>query len=393
MIKYTLRKYGYSAEEKIPNKHIIVALWVAITVLLTGAAFFIIFNIGAPLRKNSGDGLMTFDIMEGMAPFYILDFVFFILVYFILKFLLTLLFCSDRYNNVKFKFIEDKGFPICHCKEALKIWQTVVIYAIPAVIVYVSMFWVSIATLADPFQIVELGLMTMLFFMSFFIAFDLTLVVCVLFFKTVYKINYISVDKHIYKMTVYKGTYFKSCENTEKNVIKAEKNTIERQTRIKMNTCLNKECENYALEFEKSVKICPLCGGFSYKSEVYIDVLTCVNNACGNYELELKNDTVICELCGAKTKPFVYCLNHQLKKPVFILIFITTVAFPFLFLYMNIEGIEGGILYKVLDYLRFSLIFVSIFIGFHSRNKAAFLSSLASLPLSTAFVTLFSLLI
>ena len=68
-----------------------------------------------------------------------------------------------------------------------------------------------------PFEFVDGGYMTMLFFMSFFISFDLTLITYVLFFKIKDKIDYIAADHHIYVVTLFKQTYVRLNRKSNKN--------------------------------------------------------------------------------------------------------------------------------------------------------------------------------
>jgi len=48
-----------------------------------------------------------------------------------------------------------------------------------------------------------------LFFMGFFIAYDLTLVLHVIFYKIKDGMEYVSIDHHVYYMTLYKKTYIR----------------------------------------------------------------------------------------------------------------------------------------------------------------------------------------
>ena len=387
MIKYELRECGFSVEEKKLNKHIINTLWAFFTILLSVFAITMLFTLGSLLIKDSGYGGIAFEANSGAVLMYFLELIFFVFLYFAMKFLLTLWFCSNKYNSVNLKFLEDNNFPVCYCREALKIPQTIIIYTLPAIVVYTVMFWISVTISGEPFQTVEAGFMTMLFFMSFIIAFDLTLAVCVLFIKIINKSDYISIDHHVYKMTAYRGTYVRIGGKKTKTHIEIAENTPKRRMFTKIKTCLNPECESYTHELGKNAKICPSCGGRAYMSEVLENVTTCVNNNCGNYGQELKKGTETCELCGAKTKPLAFDFNHRLAAPSIAMVFITTVIFPFIFLYMDNLGVQGGFLFQILDYIRFGLIITSMIASFLSKNRIVFITTLLSLPVSSIFMT------
>ena len=51
--------------------------------------------------------------------------------------------------------------------------------------------------------------MIILAFMWFFMAFDLTAVLYVLYFKFKEKIDYIAIDHHIFDVTLFRGSYVK----------------------------------------------------------------------------------------------------------------------------------------------------------------------------------------
>jgi len=377
MVKYDLREQGFSVEEKITNKSLIALLWLFFTVSMISFAFFIIFTIGNYLVKDSGEGLISFRMDPGSVPLYLFEFIYFVLLYFALKFLFTFRFCSDKYNSIKIKFLEDNNFPVCHCREALTVKQIFIIYFVPAAVVYSAMFFLSVAIGGGLFQDVEAGFITMLFFMSFFMGFDMALVVCVLFYKIKNKNDYISVDQHAYKMTVYKSTFVKTGKKTVKPEDRSQKHMF---TKIK--TCLNPECENYAQKLKKDIKTCPMCGGRTYISELMEDVLTCMNANCENHGQELKKETKICELCSSNTRPLAFDFNHRLKFPSIITSLTTTLVFMAVILYLDNQGIEG-ILVSVINWIKTAILLAGIVMGFLSKSRAAFVIALISLPAST----------
>jgi hypothetical protein len=316
-----------------------------------------------------------------MVPLYFIELVLFVFLYFALKFLLTFWFCSDKYNGVKLKFLEDNNLPVCYCREALTIGQTVAAYTVPVAVVHAAMFLLSVTINGDPFHSVEIGFMTMLFFMSFFMAFDLTLVFYVLFIKLIHKIDYISVDHHVYKMTAYKGSYVKVGGKTAKKRLKDPADKSKKRMFVKMTTCLDPECENYAKKLEKNAEVCPSCGGTAYISEVLLNVVTCTNKDCENYGQELKREIEICGLCGEKTRPLAFDYNPRLTAPAIAISLSTLVVFTFIYVYMINYGLEGALV-SVVSCLRIAILAVSAIMGFFSKNKAAFIITLTALPVS-----------
>jgi len=171
----------------------------------------------SPVRAKTGGSPIDIDADSSKIPLYIIELIFAVFFYFGLKLVMTLLFCNDRQNSARLKTLEEKSlpiFPVCFCREAFKIWQTAVIYIVPLIIVYSFMFLLCIFDPVDifinggtPFEEVDAGYMTMLFFMSFFMAFDLTLIAYTLYFKIKEKIDYIAIDYHIYGVTLFRKTY------------------------------------------------------------------------------------------------------------------------------------------------------------------------------------------
>ena len=389
MVKFNLNEQGFVIKEKITKKYIITILWVIFTVLLITCAFLLLFTIGRLVRADNGNGLMSFETNPQSIPLYFFELVFFVFLYFGLKFIVTFWFCSDKYNSIQLKLLEDNNFPVCNCKEALKVWQTVVIYLIPVITIYTMMFLISVTINGEMFESIEIGFMTMLFFISFFMAFDLTLVAYVLFIKIKDKIDYIAIDHHVYKMTLYKETYLKIGGKNIKNKIIPKEDKSPKRMFTKITTCLNPECENYTQKLEKNTKVCSLCGGHTYISEVLENVVTCKNKNCENYGKELKKEVEICELCGEKTKNFAFDFNPRLTMPAIVTAISATIIFPFIYLYMINYSISGPI-GEILFIVRTVIILASIFMGFLSKNKAAIIITIISLPLSNIFINYIS---
>lgn len=219
MKKHELREQGFSVEERFQKKRRINIIWLIFTVLMIAGTYIALFASIGYSPVNAGSTPMDIDINPGKIPVYFIMLIFFVFFYFILKLAMTLIFCKDKHNSVKLKTIEEKSlpmFPVCFCREAFKIWQTVVIYIVPIIIVYALMFILCGFQPVDtifyrdiPFEDVDAGYMTMLFFMLFFMGLDMTLIAYTLYFKIKEKIDYIAIDYHIYGVTLFKKTYVK----------------------------------------------------------------------------------------------------------------------------------------------------------------------------------------
>ncbi|MCL2158218.1 MAG: hypothetical protein FWH48_02290 [Oscillospiraceae bacterium] len=213
MKKYELREQGFSILEKTPKKRMINVLWLIFTLLLiVGTYVALTFLIGYSPEGSSPGAPIDIDANVAMIPVYFIVLVLCVFVYFFLKLGATLLFCRDRENSARLKMLEDQSlpiFPVCFCREALRTWQTVFIYGAPIAAVYAFMFWLCGLGGSVPFETVDAGFMCMLFFMSFFMGLDLTLVAYSLFYKIKEKTDYISIDYHIYGVTLFKKTYVK----------------------------------------------------------------------------------------------------------------------------------------------------------------------------------------
>ena len=100
--------------------------------------------------------------------------------------------------------------PICYCREALRVWQTVLIYLVPFILMYSLYLFLCVNYIAYPAFIV------IFFFMMFFMGFDLTLVIYVLCVKIKEKPDYISIDHHIFSYTLYNKSYVRFSRRNKK---------------------------------------------------------------------------------------------------------------------------------------------------------------------------------
>jgi len=207
MIKSDLRKQGYSVVEKFPRQSVINTMWVVLTLLISIVTYTAVFFIIGPAIIG-GDGLQRDPnaILQIIDSFGLLGYfmllILSVFLYLFLKLLMTIFF-SSKIESIRMKILENKGMPICLCREALKVWQTVLIYLMPVILTYSAMFYLTVSSgfIAE--------MIIILFFMLIFMAFDLMLVIYVLAVKIKDKPDYISIDHHIYGYTVFNQTYVK----------------------------------------------------------------------------------------------------------------------------------------------------------------------------------------
>jgi hypothetical protein len=204
MIKNDLRNTGYQADFIEPKESPISFIWAVLTLAMMAASVLGVLILTKDMSAvDAVDPLGDFHafIFEAFGTAGIVIYLLlYLAVYFGLKAIMTLLVCKDKKRSIMLKILTHKGIqilPVCHCKEALKVWQTVLIYLVPAAFMYSSLFALSVASKGSILYLPMLALL------SFFIAFDLTLVLYVLFFKIKNGADYISVDLHVYQMTAF----------------------------------------------------------------------------------------------------------------------------------------------------------------------------------------------
>ena len=158
MIKSDLRERAYSEVTRNPKKSRIHTLWISLTAVLIAGTFIAVFAVVGPVIGERRDAIDPIgDFMEMLSGWFggfgdvIFVLLFFgiclivtLFIYLFLKLIVTILFCNDKrnrdtHNNIKLKMLEHKALPICDCKEAFKIWQIVLIYLIPVILMYAIM--------------------------------------------------------------------------------------------------------------------------------------------------------------------------------------------------------------------------------------------------------------
>ena len=204
MLKYTLRQQNFQMRDKEPNKELISFVWVFLTIFIIAGTFSAVLKIVGMDFGNGVDPLDKFFEYLGAVGYFVV-LVAALLLYMALKLFFTLLFChSTAKSSIHLKILEGTAMPVCFCREAFTVGQTLLMYCVPAVMMYSLIFYLCVLSGAGAVYIV------ILFFMGFYLAYDLTAVLYVLFYKIKDKMDYISIDHHVYYLTLYKKTYIKS---------------------------------------------------------------------------------------------------------------------------------------------------------------------------------------
>jgi len=329
---------------------------------------------GMPIKPPAFFGF--FEIF-GQDPFTMFIFLIMFFVYFAMKLVMTILFSSEKVRSIQFKFIKFNAMPVCHCKEALKIWQTTAIYLLPAVFMYLLFFILSVRG-ANTFYA-----MTFLFFMIFFMSFDSTAVIYTLIFKFKYKPDFIALDSHIYDVALFKRSFIRSGAKTaRKNIAPAVRDShIKKAVFTEIKTCLNIECDNYSKELDGNAKVCPLCGKRIYKTSALADMKTCLNMDCENYGYELKQEMETCSLCGGKMEKFALDYNPVWANTAIIVSLVSAVVFCFI--YWQSAGETWG---AFVDGIRNIVLAGSVVMGFMSKRKSAVFVSVTAALFTIGFI-------
>ena len=198
MLRYNLLENGYHFEVIEPKKRIINFLWAVFSLFFIVPViliYLVIFTGGIEDILNIS--LLYIDLNNSIIN---IMFIMIPVIYFIAKEILTALFRSDPGQNTEAKLYSNTEIPITVFREAFKTRQIIIIYLVPQIIMYPLLFILGI--LSDG----NINLLILIFIMSFFMAFDLTLVIYVLLLKIRYNTDYIALNNHIYSMTLYSRT-------------------------------------------------------------------------------------------------------------------------------------------------------------------------------------------
>jgi hypothetical protein len=209
MMKNELRAMGYADQEIIPKKWKISLLWTALTLTIAAGTFvftFVVSNAVGIGPMNAVDLLGPVTGLLQETPFGLL--LYFIVPVFMslaLKFILTRLICRNRKHSTTLKMLKTNSMPVCECKEALKVSQIILIYLIPFILTYTPLF--TLGVLGGGTVAIHVIVTAIL---AFFWAFDLALVLYVLHIKIITGADYISVDHHVYNLTLFNKSYVRA---------------------------------------------------------------------------------------------------------------------------------------------------------------------------------------
>jgi len=224
VLKSDLREKGYSEMLRNPKRSRINALWAVIALtLIAGTIVCAHMVIGEDVLERRDALVPLGDFIDTLASalfgswgpfvtgiFYIGLLILSLFMYLFFKLIMTVLVCQDKRGSIKLKILTIGKMPVCHCKEALKVWQTVLIYFAPVIITYLLLFMLCV--IADIYAICTV----ILIFMTFFMAFDLTVVIYALVYKIFDGIDYISVDFHLYELTFFHKPYMRFNKKAKK---------------------------------------------------------------------------------------------------------------------------------------------------------------------------------
>jgi hypothetical protein len=305
-------------------------------------------------------------------------FIILVLLYLVLKLVMTILFCSDKIKSIQLNFIKFNMMPICHCREALKTWHIITAHLFPAVFMYLLLFILSVRGENAAFM------MMFLYFMLFFISFDIMAVIYVLIFKLRYKPDFISLDYHVYDVTLFKQTYvsFGNKSAQRHTDTKVTDTYINKKVFTTITTCLDIECDNYAKQLDNTTKKCSLCGKRKYKTRALADMKTCSNVECENYGHELKGEMAVCSLCGGTMEKFIINYNPVWSTASIGISIISVVVFCSV--YWLSAGESLGIF---ADSFRNVILVANIVMGIMSKRKAAIIISVAAALFTMGVIT------
>ena len=219
MIKDNLLDMGFSEQHIYPNAKIINGLWAALFWIINILTFIVLTLIRKDMDiMDREDPLKDihiflyggFDVIGIGNLIFVFYFILLLFMYFAVKCMLTVLFCKDKDSikkdkgSTKFLFLKDYSkMPVCFCREAQKTWQIVLVYLIPFASIYAPMFYLAYKVGGAGRGVYTVLLFILLFIMSF----DLLPVIYVLIAKLRYGMDYISIDCHVYEMTLYRNTH------------------------------------------------------------------------------------------------------------------------------------------------------------------------------------------
>lgn len=220
--KRNLRDQNAYAPPKVPKRHAKYILRMVLALLIIAATFYFLTMISevpenAP-RSGSTSSIKGFDLIgvilgvfASIGPLSIFVYtVFWELLYLVLKCAVTKFVCHKKSKDTHLTILKDTSMPVCSCKEAFSLRHVLFAYLLPFAFMYSTLLLLC-ATADD---VAALGnYMITAIFMSFFMSYDLTLVFYSIYLKMRHKMDYISINRHIYEVTLFKKSFIKAKNN------------------------------------------------------------------------------------------------------------------------------------------------------------------------------------
>ena len=196
MLKNELLESGYQFKLVEPGRKIINFVWAVFTLAAIAPVVFVYILILGGNLNYLPIPYIEFNIIVVNIMFIAVP-----VCYLVLKEVFISVFCFEKNRDIKLKLQNETEMPINAYREAFKAWQIMAVHSILPVIMYILIFITGIVSGGD------INLFILICIMAFILSFDLTLVVYVLYLKLRYNADYISVNKHIYSITLYFKTY------------------------------------------------------------------------------------------------------------------------------------------------------------------------------------------
>ena len=206
MLRYDLLESGYHFKTIEPKKSLINMIWAGFALIFAAAAALIYFSVITGQIEKTRLPLFYIDV-----HIYMLNIIFIgtPIIYFVSKELLTAAFSSHKKEKIEMKLHSDTGMAVTAGREAFRTWQIIRIYLIPLCFVYPLLIILGVLSGGN------MSLLILTFIMSFYMSFDLTLVIYVLYLKMRYNADYVGIKNHVYMLTLYSERYIEQREYTE----------------------------------------------------------------------------------------------------------------------------------------------------------------------------------
>ena len=206
MLRYDLLESGYHFKTIEPKKSFINMIWAGFALTFAAVAALIYFSVITGRIERTNLPLFYIDI-----HIYALNIIFIgaPVIYFVSRELLTAAFSSHKKEKLEMKLHSDTGMAITAGREAFRTWQIIRIYLLPLCFVYPSLIVLGVLSGGN------MSLLILTFIMSFYMSFDLTLVIYVLYLKMRYNADYVGIKNHVYMITLYSENYIEHREYAE----------------------------------------------------------------------------------------------------------------------------------------------------------------------------------